>query len=338
MLDPNQIKKIVEKFRKVEAPAEKKRKEVFYYDVSTLQGKKEKIYLSILDRLFFFKNIANRLSNLNFLREFDFLLYSARIPYSLEQYLAISLLLSFGLALFIFFISFLLLTLVGSGTAFISVFSILLAIFTFFATFIFSVKFPESILFKRAAEIEKDLPLALRGMASELKAGLGLFRVLRNLSALGYGTLSEEFSRTVREVEEGLSIEDALENMIDRNRSEKLKRAIKYITRALRTGSKLSDAIKQIADEIMFEERISIREFSEKINFISILYVFVAIVIPVFVAILAGLRTAPLRIGTSETLFSLIPFTLPLTTLFFVIVMPSILLIMLFLIKRISPR
>lgn len=53
---------------------------------------------------------------------------------------------------------------------------------------------------KRTSEASRELPFALRQMATELQAGLGLHESMRSVALSGYGSLSEEFARTLEEI------------------------------------------------------------------------------------------------------------------------------------------
>jgi flagellar protein FlaJ len=57
----------------------------------------------------------------------------------------------------------------------------------------------------------------------------------------------------------------------------------------LRTGGALSEIIGKIAEDVSFELRMRIRDFVEKLNVIGLFFMMVAIVLPVFIAIIAGI-------------------------------------------------
>jgi len=67
----------------------------------------------------------------------------------------------------------------------------------------------------------------------------------------------------------------------------------------MRTGGNLSDAMSQIAEDVSFELRMRTRDFAEKMNFFGVLFIVTAIVLPVFLAIVAGITNAPIGIESA---------------------------------------
>ncbi|NPA86635.1 MAG: type II secretion system F family protein, partial [Candidatus Diapherotrites archaeon] len=105
------------------------------------------------------------------------------------------------------------------------------------------------------------------------------------------------------------------------------------IVRALRIGGNLSDAIERIAEDLTFEQLVRVREFSEKLNLVGIVFMFVGIVFPTLLAILNGIGNAPL--GTNL----LAGFAMPLSTLItiYLIGIPLFMLVILLFVKRADP-
>ena len=79
----------------------------------------------------------------------------------------------------------------------------------------------------------------------------------------------------------------------ERNKSQGLQRAVTQISRALRTGGNLSEIISTIADDVSFETRMKIRDYTELLNLISIGYIMIAVVAPVMITILAAVTQLP---------------------------------------------
>jgi flagellar protein FlaJ len=69
---------------------------------------------------------------------------------------------------------------------------------------------------KKSNEASRELPYALRQMATELRAGLGLHESMKSVALSGYGPLSEEFARTLEEIKYGETTENALMDMSER--------------------------------------------------------------------------------------------------------------------------
>ncbi len=115
--------------------------------------------------------------------------------------------------------------------------------------------------------------------------------------------MSKEFETVLRDLDSGLSSEEALRLLTYRVKSAGLKKAVLQIVRAMKTGGNLSAVISEIADDVSFETRQQIRDFTEKLNLVSILYIMLGIVMPVVVAILSAVLQIPLFAGAIPSWF-----------------------------------
>lgn len=170
---------------------------------------------------------------------------------------------------------------------------ILVAIVLLFGILGFSLIYPTMIANSRAGKIEKELPFALRHLSTQVKAGVSLSRALRSVAEAQYGELTVEFNKTLTDLERGESTESALTKLANRNKSQGIKRAVVQITRAIRTGGNLAEIITSIADDISFETRMRVRDFTEMLNMISIAYIMVGVVAPVMITILSAVTQLP---------------------------------------------
>lgn len=257
---------------------------------------------------------------------------SANINISPEAYMAISSVVSI-------IVAFLLLVLVGSlsilltpvlsvvGLGYSVTLSIIVAVFGFIATSILMIYYPLMKANNRAKTIDKELPFALRQLSTQIKAGVSFGNSLNSIAQSNYDVLSEEIKRVLIDMEEGMNTEEAVLKLSIRTKSKGLKKALVQIIRALRTGSNLAEIITNIADDVSFESRMKIRDFTEVLNLISIAYIMIAVVGPVMLTILSAVAQLPVFGGG-------IAFVLVLG-LFIVILMATVML--LYLIKRMEP-
>lgn len=286
----------------------------------------------------FFKPLGFIIVNLPPVKKLGIELYSANMLYTVSQYLAVTTVGSvmmggfFGL---VFAASFIV---IGQPIQMALLIGVLIATLVFLmAAFIF-ILVPSQTATKRGKEIDRELPFALRHIASELRAGIGLFKALQAVAVTDYGILSDEFTKTVREVDEGTSVEEAMTRLSFRVKSDGLKKAMRHMTRALRTGGNLADIMKDIAEDASYEGRMSVRDFASKMNFIGVIFIFVAIVIPVFVAILGAIRNAPLSAGGGGGFFAALPLTPPVIAGVYIIGMPLLLGLLVMYLNMIKPR
>ena len=145
------------------------------------------------------------------------------------------------------------------------------------------------------ASLSKELPYALRQLATELRSGRSLFDSLDSVASSDYGILSLEFSRVLEEIKYGESTENAFLNLEKRVDSKALSRVIYEILTSLRIGANLSNSLSIIADDVNFDIRMKLKEYSEKLNAFVMIYTFLAILSPVI--LLTMLLAASVVIG-----------------------------------------
>jgi flagellar protein FlaJ len=152
--------------------------------------------------------------------------------------------------------------------------------------FVFSKIYPRSKIKGRSDAFSRELPFALRHMATQLTSGSGLLETMRSVSLSDYGVLSEEFKRAILEIERGATIEEAYERMNLRIESAGLKKASRQIISTLRTGGNLANTLKIIAEEVSTEMRMKLKDFIQVLNTFTLIYMFVVVVAPVLITTL----------------------------------------------------
>ncbi|MFH1107367.1 MAG: type II secretion system F family protein [Candidatus Micrarchaeota archaeon] len=203
----------------------------------------------------------------------------------------------------------------------------LIAICSAVLVIVLGLIYPSMMANERATKINRELPFALRQLATQIKAGVSFHKALTSLVNSHYGVLSEEFGKLQLDIERGYSTEQALLRMMTRTKSKGLKKSCVQILRALKSGGNLSDTISSIADDVAFELRMKVRDFTEKLNFISVIYIMVGVVGPVVVTILSSIAQLPLIGGNFPFEYIVIIFAA-------IVVMMCILL---FIINRMEP-
>lgn len=286
----------------------------------------------------FFDSLSNIVLKLPNIEQIDYYIYSANLKFSLKQYIAIS-----SVAAVLFFIAgFILLTILTFGMQMDIVAKLLVtlagSLIVAIAGLAAVLVYPQSIAKKRGDDIAVELPFALRHMATELKSGVGLYRTIQTIATANYGVLSEEFSRTINEIEEGTDTKDALKHMALRVQSKELANALSHIIRAMKTGGNLSDIMGEIAEDVSFSIQSRIRDFSEKMNFLGVIFIFMAIVLPVMVSILGGIRNTPIASAAGGNVFSALPLDVLNLSIFYLVIMPFILFMLIVYIRSIEPK
>jgi len=250
-------------------------------------------------------------------------LESAAIKLTVEQFLIVSVVASAGLGAMIALLTWLLagdvIIIPALGIWSGVVIALLLGAVVFVLSGVGMLFWPSMQATTRANRINKVLPFALRQLSTQVRAGTGLHKSIRSIAHAGYGPLSEEFQRVLDEMERGASTEEALQNMSRRTRSTGLKKALSQMVRAMATGGNLSDIISSIADDISFELTMRVRDFTEKLNLVGVVYIMVSVVAPVVVAILSAVTQIPVFGGGIN--FSVVAITYIAMLMFLVLIL-----------------
>ena len=293
---------------------------------STLAQKVGGFYLKTKKILIPLKELLKKIPISN---ETGYYLYSANMNYSSNQYLALA---SAGtlIALLFGFISGLFLGgIVAAATrnyTLLTVLPIGLALLFALVTMATILGIPRQRAISRGNSCTAELPFALRHMATELRAGLGLYKTIQAVTAANYGVLSEEFARTITEIEEGTETGVALKHLALRTQSKALKSAINHMLRAMRVGGNLSEIMNEIAEDVSDDLKNKINTFAQKMNFFAVIFIFVCIVMPTAILILGTIRNAATTGG--QSLFNSIPLTPQVMFIFYLVIMPIIFIVL----------
>ncbi|MBS3815905.1 MAG: type II secretion system F family protein [Hadesarchaea archaeon] len=138
----------------------------------------------------------------------------------------------------------------------------------------------------RIDEVNQTLPYALRHISTQLSSGIGLPETMSSVSEANYGALSEEFERVLRDMRAGSSTAEALERMTQRVESDPLNRTARQIQRTLRTGGNLSETLGMLADETALDMRMKLRDYTQSLNMMGMVYMFASAVVPALFIVL----------------------------------------------------
>lgn len=185
-----------------------------------------------------------------------------------------------------------------------------LAVFVGTLVFIFAgvgaVVYPALRADSRARTIDRELPFALRQLATQIRSGVSFQRALLSIAQANYGELSREVRTTISDMERGRPADEALMDLHDRTRSHGLRQAIMQIIRTLKTGGGLSEIISSIADDVSFETRMKVRDFTEQLNLINVVFIMIAVVAPVVLTIFVSVMQLPLLGGAGANDFAIV--------------------------------
>jgi flagellar protein FlaJ len=148
-------------------------------------------------------------------------------------------------------------------------------VFAFFFTY-----YPKVLARKIVEDVDKDLVYALKDLLLQISSGVPLFDAMVNISKSGYGTISKEFRRTVQDINAGEMQETALEKMALRTESEFLRRTIRQMLTAFRSGASLQTALKSVIRNLQQYQYAQVKSYTYELNLWVLLFIIVSVALP----------------------------------------------------------
>jgi flagellar protein FlaJ len=185
--------------------------------------------------------VVKRIFPSKFLSKLERRLESTKIALAAEEYVGVSVLITIGIC-------------IGIGLLNLIVALPLLPLLLIASapiTFILlTLGVPYYLAQRRAAELERVLPDALRQMASTLRAGVGIDGAMEDIAKSKYGALSQEFERAVVEIRRGRSLDSALLALARRSNSPLYERGFHLIVEGVERGAAIADVLDAVASDI----------------------------------------------------------------------------------------
>lgn len=111
---------------------------------------------------------------------------------------------------------------------------------------------------KRALLFNKQLGDSLAIMSNCMRSGYSFQQALASVAKEMPPPISTEFSRVVREINYGTSMEEALNHMVNRVKNKDLELLVSAVITSLQVGANLSNILDTIAETV--NDRIKLRE------------------------------------------------------------------------------
>jgi tight adherence protein C len=152
---------------------------------------------------------------------------------------------------------------------------------------------------KRQTAIRRALPDTIDLLTLSVEAGLGFDAALRQVLENVPGELSEEISRTLREMQLGVSRADAFRNLKDRTNVEELRGFTLAIIQADAFGISIANVLRAQSSSMRLKRKQRTEEAAMKIP-VKILFPVVFCVLPTLFIVVLG----PGIIRMMDTFFS----------------------------------
>ncbi len=247
-------------------------------------------------------------------------LKQAEYDVKLIDFISISLFVSFFYSLLLSFAFYLVIAAFSSiGVKTITLTAIIFVIL--FASILMNLlSSPRLYLLSKARAIDESLLFALRHILIKVKSGIPLFNSIVGVAYGSYGAVSKEFRKFVKDVQGGESEISAFEKLSFYNPSSFFRRFVWQMTNSLRAGGDISQTLEVIVKSIEDDRYIKIKEFSNRLSPIALMYIMFTIIIP-------ALGTTFLTVFSSffggkipNYIFYFIPIIVIISNLFFMMV------------------
>lgn len=206
-------------------------------------------------------------------------LEQAEIPLNPVEYVSISIFSS----LFMFVVSTLIVivvTVTRLGVARSLGLSFLIGIIVFVASFLYLKTYPKLLIKKKVKSIEKNLLHSLKHLLIQIKSGVTIYDGFVSIKKGNYGAISREFSKLVKDVDTGISMEAALEEISIKNPSLDFRRVVWQIANGMKAGSDIGNVLKEIINNLSQKQVVAIRKYGSQLNPLTLVYMMIAVILP----------------------------------------------------------
>ncbi|MDI6917030.1 MAG: type II secretion system F family protein [Thermoplasmatales archaeon] len=131
---------------------------------------------------------------------------------------------------------------------------------------------------------DQELVYALWAMEVLVSSGVGLESAIQHVAEGGYGSVSREFKKVLKESYGGL--EKSLDMLTHETKSESLKKTFVTISRSLKGETELADSLRTLANRETEKRKARIQRYIEKLTMVSDIFLIVAILVPIIIAII----------------------------------------------------
>ncbi len=139
--------------------------------------------------------------------------------------------------------------------------------------------YPDVKITKRKRDIDYELVFAGRHLLIALKSGMPLFDSLVGVSR-GYGAVSMEFNHIVEKVTLGMSMTQAIREVIQNCPSNDFNRIMLQIANAINSGSDVADSLEVVLNQVFREQVIALKAYGQKLNPLVMFYMIFGIIFP----------------------------------------------------------
>ncbi len=130
---------------------------------------------------------------------------------------------------------------------------------------------------------DQELVYALWAMEVLVSSGVGPESAIKHVAEGGYGSVSREFKKVLKESYGGL--EKSLDMLAQETKSEGLKKTFTTLSRSLKGETELADSLRTLANRETEKRKARIQRYIEKLTTVSSAFIIMAILVPILIAI-----------------------------------------------------
>jgi flagellar protein FlaJ len=168
------------------------------------------------------------------------------------------------------------------------------------------VRYPRILAVKRAELIDRDLIFALKDLLLNISAGLSLFESINKVSKANYGYVSTDFRKVVENTNQGMPLDDALEDLALRTSSDYMRNALWQTVNAVKAGTSVKDALSSIIEALVREQKRKIVNYIQELNVLTMLYMLFAVAVPTIITTVLVVLTSLMGTGVDESTYLLV--------------------------------
>jgi tight adherence protein C len=170
-------------------------------------------------------------------------------------------------------------------------FSAFLGVLGFLACGLVGYQLPMIVINRRARvrldEIEYDLPELIDLLVVAVEAGLGFSAALRAASERLEGALGQEMRLALQEQNMGLSVVEALKNVLNRVETPSVRSFVRSIVQGEQLGISIGQVLRNLAEEMRKRRKAAAEERAQKAP-IKMLFPLIFLIFPAMFVILLG--------------------------------------------------
>ena len=171
--------------------------------------------------------------------------------------------------------------------------NLLLSAAIFLLLFILPIMWLRMLMSNRQRKIQKGLPDALDMLSVCASAGLGFDQSLQRVSEYWDTPIAIELGRVVKEMEMGISRQEALRGLANRLDVGELTTFVSLVIQSDQLGMSISDTLQAQADQMRVERRFRAQEQARMIP-IKMLIPLAFLIFPALIAVVLGPALPPI--------------------------------------------